>query len=120
MEQNNNQSQQNNQEQSTHVKPSFFQAQEEELRKQIAGKGTSPLYGDRFKQQQQQSIDPAILHEPEVLGSIKHALGVFQDELENKGYTPLTVNSYSSAVNRFVDFLEEGEVIPDFDNKPTH
>lgn len=81
-------------------------------------KTKSPLYGEEFiKAKQKVSFEVAILNEPEILEAVHYAAEVFQTELENKGYTPLTVNSYSSAVNRFIDFLEEGEVIPDFDNK---
>lgn len=57
------------------------------------------------------------MQKPQQVTELRNAIETYQGELENMGYTPLTISSYTSAANRFVDFLEVGEVIPDFDNK---
>lgn len=77
----------------------------------------SALYGTNVQtpQLRRQNADVTVLHEPEILDALGHALEVYEGELENKGYSTLTRNSYSSAINRFFDFLQIGEVIPDFE-----
>jgi hypothetical protein len=103
------------------VKGSLLKAREQKMRRDILMQGGSPLYGEDFKSNVQAvDIDMRVLHETEILEALELALGVYQDELQKNGYTTLTINSYSSAVNRFVEFLRIGRVIPDFDNKPEH
>lgn len=105
----------------TKIPASLLKAEENLITQDILARGGSPLYGSDFMSDRvNKQIDLKILHEPEVLTALQLALGVYQRELEAKGYTALTINSYSSAVNRFLDFLDRGQVIPDFDNKPTH
>ena len=78
----------------------------------------SPLYGNMpMKGRKSVDVDVKILAEPEVHYALEDALGVFEEQLSAKNYSYLTINSYSSAVNRFIDFLREGEVIPDPDRK---
>jgi hypothetical protein len=81
----------------------------------------SPLYGEPVQDIQRQTPpDVHMLRDKQITTALNHALSVYQEELSNKDYTPLTINSYSSAVNRFIDFLELGYVAPDYDNKPQH
>jgi hypothetical protein len=101
------------------VRGSLLKAREEKIRKDAILRGVSPLYGEDFKVELGIiDVDLKVLHEPEILTALDDALAEYQEELANKGYTTLTINSYSSAVNRFIDFLRVGQVIPDFDNKP--
>lgn len=86
---------------------------------QGAIRGVSALYGETIMPEQQM-LNVQSLRDPQLLNTLKYAMGVYQDELANNDYTPLTINSYSSAINRFVDFLEIGYVVPDYDNKPRH
>lgn len=37
----------------------------------------------------------------------------FIDALEAQDFSPLTISSYTSAANRFIDFLEDGKVRKD-------
>ena len=100
---------------------SFREGQEYQVTQDILNSQQgSPLYGESFTSKRQQMADVHVLHEPEILNTMRYAMSVYERELEDKGYTPLTINSYISATNRFIEFLEIGQVIPDFDNKPQH
>jgi hypothetical protein len=83
----------------------------------------SPLYGPNFQsklKEKQRSMETEVgmLNEPEVIQAVRHAEGIYAQELQKLGYSPLTINSYSSAIDRFVQFLEIGQVVPDYNNKP--
>lgn len=41
----------------------------------------------------------------------------YEKALEKEGYRPLTINSYTSAAHRFIDFLETGKVEKERDVK---
>lgn len=111
----------NNTSKQTTPAPSYLQGQEfRDTLNMIGNYPGSPLYGESFKSKESNMVDPNVLHEDEIINTLKYAEGVYEDELAKNGYTALTINSYASATNRFIDFLERGKVIPDFDNKPQH
>lgn len=78
----------------------------------------SPLYGEnytpprRLTMKEERNVDPRVLGTREVLDALKYAESIYYQELVRHGYSPLTVGSYSSAVGRFIQFLEFGQVIP--------
>jgi len=80
----------------------------------------SPLYGPNFVPQlaNKKNADVSMLKEPEVQAALGQAKEIYMKELKQLGYSPLTINSYSSAIERFEQFLEVGQVIPDYSNKP--
>lgn len=49
--------------------------------------------------------------------TLRNYIKEYERELENMGYTPLTISSYTSAANRFIDYIENGEIVPEFDGR---
>ena len=57
------------------------------------------------------------LRTPEMIKSLSTALHNYDKELSVNGYADLTRYTYTAAVNRFIDYLEAGKVIPEFDRR---
>lgn len=95
---------------------------EEQKAKELAEKNfASPLYGDRVKTVRRVlNPDVTVLHEPEILAALEKALEVYERALSKHHHSALTINSYSSAVNRFIDFLRIGDVVPDMNRRETN
>lgn len=79
----------------------------------------SPLYGPDFipphMSGEDAEVNVSVLQKRGVQNAIKEAKEVHLDELKTLGYSPLTINSYSSAIERFNTFIEVGQVVPDKD-----
>lgn len=41
---------------------------------------------------------------------LRMKLEEFEESLQEEDFSPLTINSYSSATRRFLDYLEEGRI----------
>lgn len=66
-----------------------------------------------LKRKNPEVINLQSLQDPGMIINMQMALEQYKNELENKGYSALTISSYTSAINRFIDFLKLGEVVPE-------
>lgn len=85
----------------------------EEQKAMSAPQGVSPLYGTAMDNGVIVDPDVSLLNDAHIQAALQKAMIIYEGRLEDHDYSSMTISSYSSAVNRFVDFLKLGDVVPD-------